>query len=457
MEYHFLGPIEVFHEGEQVPLGGRQRKTLLAVLAANANSVVTADSLVDALWTDEAPPAARRSMQAHVAHLKRALNVDEEELVSVDSGYRLDISRRSDVARFEDAIEQARSLTATDPVAALATYEEALSLWRGEPYGDLGDGIELLSQESQRLAGLRQVAFEERYELALDVRDPASLVPDLKQLCDRYPLNERLAGLYMLALYRSGRQADSLRAFDEMRRRLGTELGIDPSPELDALAQRIREQDEGLSRPPPVRSRPARRRRSVWVAAGIGALLAPVVAIGVWSLLRDPGEATQQPPVAAGDAGTLIAGVTYNDLIGGGWPPNRDLEITVDGGEPIAVTTAFSGEWRLPLAAFGVVLAPGMDIEVTMGGRLMRLMTTASLRFDRVDLDANTIEGTTDAPDGTVLTMWVNEAGRTLEYETRASDGRWAIEPADPVGGAFDIIVAIRGVDGQTDYSYPGP
>ena len=456
MEYRFLGPVEVVHEGRQVSLGGRQRKTILSLLAIQPNSVVTADSLVDALWRDKQPAAARRSMQAHVAHLRKAVNVADDVLISVDSGYRLEIGdHQTDIGSFEAKIVEATELSEHDPVTAKEAFDHALAMWRGEPFGGAADDVEPLQGETLRLKELRLACVEGRYRAALEVDDPATLVPHLQRLTREHPIRERLASTYMLALYRAGRQAAALRAFDDLRRTLAAEVGIEPSPELDDLAQRIREHDSSLGRvtkPGPQAANAGRSSRWLWVAATV-LVLAGVAAV---FSLRDRNEVDSVAPArVAGDGiGNLVAIVTANEINGGGWSPDMEIEVSVDGSNWMNETVPPDGFWWIPLDARGIELEPGSEIRVRVDGETVHSMTAADLTFDRIDLAGHVIEGTTNAPDGTAVSVWVNEPGRILSYAAHVENGRWRIEPVDPVGSRFDVLVALNAFGGQSDFGY---
>lgn len=243
MEFRLLGPLEVIHAGDLVSLGGPQRRMVLALLLTRSNDVVSTDFLIDGLWGDNPPEAARKSLQAHVASLRRVINVDGELLRSRPPGYVLEVDAdQLDWLRFERAVGEARALLDSDPGATLSLLVEALGLWRGAPVADLGDepGLRpfITRMEQLRLEGL-----ETRIEADLAVGGHQAVVGELEGLAREYPLRERLWAELMLALYRSGRQADALRAYQEARQVLTEELGIDPSPLLQVLEQRILDQD----------------------------------------------------------------------------------------------------------------------------------------------------------------------------------------------------------------------
>ncbi len=216
---------------------------VLAVLLASANKVVSQDALIEAVWAGEPPEAAKATLHSYVSLLRKELG---GEIAREGDGYRVVVEDDSlDALHFERLVIDGRKELGSDPASALATLQEALELWHGLPYGDLS-GAPALMAEVSRLDELRVTAVESRVEAALAVGNHASVVGELETLVREYPYRERLRGLQMLALYRSGRQAEALRAYQRARTLLGEELGIEPSPELRDLEQRILEQDAGL-------------------------------------------------------------------------------------------------------------------------------------------------------------------------------------------------------------------
>jgi DNA-binding SARP family transcriptional activator len=247
MELRLLGPIEVASDGRSVSLGGRQRRTLLAILAVHAGEPVTTDRLIDELWGDTPPQTARKTVQAHIAHLRRALNVEENVLESADQGYVLRLDRLDfDVRRFEDLIGDARLHRATEPDTAADTLQRALSMFRGPPLVGAADDAFSLRIERARLDELRLSAMEDRLDALLASGESESVAAEADALVAEYPLRERIWGLLMVALYRSGRQGEALQAYARARHRLAEELGLDPSSALQSLEQRILDHDSDL-------------------------------------------------------------------------------------------------------------------------------------------------------------------------------------------------------------------
>lgn len=240
---HFgiLGPLEVIRDDAPLPLGGQKQRAVLAVLLLDANRVVSVDRLLDSVWGENPPRTALTSLQNFVSQLRKTLGPDVLETRA--PGYRLNVAAGAvDVDRFRAAVDDARSL---DPEERSTKLREALSLWRGSPLADFE--FEAFAQsEIARLDELRLSALEDRIEADIEAGENATLVGELEGLVAEHPLRERLRGHLMLALYRSGRQAEALQVYQEGRRALIEELGIDPGPALQELHGAILRQEVGL-------------------------------------------------------------------------------------------------------------------------------------------------------------------------------------------------------------------
>lgn len=244
MEFRLLGPFEVSDGNGPIPLGGPKQRTVLVHLLNRPNRLVPADRLIDEVWGDDPPEAARNSLQSYVSHLRRALG--PERLEGRSRGYVLHVDPSEvDAVRFEAIVGKARTLAATDPAAAAQGYTDALAIWRGPALDDLADQPSL-RPEIARLEELRTASTEERVTTELTLGRHAELIPELDTLTAKYPLRERLWGQLMVALYRSGRQGESLAAFRRARDILAEELGISPSSELQHLHERVLRQDPSL-------------------------------------------------------------------------------------------------------------------------------------------------------------------------------------------------------------------
>jgi DNA-binding SARP family transcriptional activator/ABC-type transport system substrate-binding protein/streptogramin lyase len=280
MEFRLLGPVEAVRDGGSLTLGGAKPRALLGFLLIHANEVVSRDRLIEALWGDRPPGTADHSLDVQVSRLRKVFEPDDV-LLTRSGGYVLEVDReRIDVHRFERMLEEGRRANAAgDSAAALATLSAALGLWRGPAFADLA--YESFAQtEIERLEELRLVAVEERIEAELALGQHDKLVPELESLTAKYPLRERLRGQLMLALYRSGRQAEALRVYTETRRQLVDDLGIEPSESLRALEQAILKQDPALAPPRPRAAGALRRRRALFGVATLvlaGAAVAAVV------------------------------------------------------------------------------------------------------------------------------------------------------------------------------------
>ncbi len=238
-----LGPIEVLHDGHAVALGGPKQRAVLACLLLQANHLVSSEALIDTLWGEEPPDTARNTLQGYVSHLRHAL--EDGTLEGHPPGYVLHVQPGDvDALRFDDLVREARGLV-DEPARASALLSDALGLWRGPALADVVQEASLTG-EAARLEESRLTALEDRVEADLDVGRHAQLVGELDALTGRHPLRERLWGQLMLALYGAGQQADALRAYQRLRTLLSEELGLDPSPRLMQLQERILLHDPSL-------------------------------------------------------------------------------------------------------------------------------------------------------------------------------------------------------------------
>ena len=259
MEFGILGPLEVRADGRTVALGGARPRAVFAVLALNANQPVSAERLAVALWGEDAPPSAVKTIQVYVARLRKALD-DPDRLVTTPAGYCLRVRPGElDAERFERQVAAGRdALAAGRGDEAAAELGEALKLWRGPPLAELAS-LPFAPAEIARLEEQHLAALEVRVEADLAAGRHAELVGELQQLTREHPWRERLHAQLMLALYRGGRQADALEAYRHAREVLVEQLGIEPGPELHDVQQAILEQDPALDAPPVAAAVPAAR------------------------------------------------------------------------------------------------------------------------------------------------------------------------------------------------------
>src|SRR5215207_152092 len=238
-----FGVVDVVDDdGVSLRIGGPKERAVLARLAIDPGSWVSESRLVDALWPQDPPPSAHRTLQKYFSRLRRALR-GSVTLETRRSSHRLLVDHHTlDVAAVEHALVEARrELDVGRTSEAVARLTAAQRLAGGTPLGDLADQP-WAQAAAVRLDALCLRVVEERLTASLAVIDPSALIAELEHLCAELPLHEGFHRLRMLALYRSGRQADALRVYQQLRRRLRDELGIDPSPGVRATEQAILEQ-----------------------------------------------------------------------------------------------------------------------------------------------------------------------------------------------------------------------
>src|SRR3954463_13224526 len=246
MDYRVLGPLEVLAPAGPVPLPSAKQRALLAILLLHAGEVVSTDRLIEALWGEDPPDTASKALQVHVSQLRKALPADV--IRTRPPGYSLDVASDDlDLDRFRRLHDDARVLAGSEPGRARELLVEALSLWRGPPLADLTYAT-FAQADIARLDEMRIAAIEDRIAADLALGRHSELVAELEPLIAAQPHRERLRAQLMLALYRSGRQAEALEAFRDARAVLTEELGIEPGRELRELHQAILEQDPSLDR-----------------------------------------------------------------------------------------------------------------------------------------------------------------------------------------------------------------
>ena len=253
MEFKILGPLEA-REGERVlACKGAKQRLLLGVLLLHANEVVSSDRLGEALWGERPPATGSKALQMHVSELRDLLEPERARgrpgrmLVTRPPGYELRVEEgQLDLQRFEHAVDEARAAARAGlPRQAADGLREALALWRGPPLADLGYE-DFLQADIARLEELRLGALEDRIDADLALERHAEVPAELESLVARHPLRERLRAQLMLALYRSGRQAEALEVYQDARWALTDELGIEPGREMQELQQAILRHDPAL-------------------------------------------------------------------------------------------------------------------------------------------------------------------------------------------------------------------
>ena len=306
VEFRILGPLEASEDGRVCPLGGAKQRALAAILLLHANEVVSTDRLIDELWGEQPPATANHVIQVYVSQLRKTLGNGGDGarlLVTKAPGYMIALDQgQLDLLRFEHLVADARRVRDEgDPATASAMLAEALALWHGPPLADFA--YEPFAQTAiARLEKLRVTATEDRIDCELALGRHANVVGELESLVAQHPLRERLRSQLMLALYRSGRQAEALDAYQAARRTLDAELGIEPSPALRELEQEILNQDPALAAPPaPASSGGAvAARRGTWVVAVAIVLLAAAGIVAGLLLSRGGNELSRLPPNSVG-------------------------------------------------------------------------------------------------------------------------------------------------------------
>jgi DNA-binding SARP family transcriptional activator/ABC-type transport system substrate-binding protein len=446
MEFRLLGPLEVLRDGRVLAVGGAKQRALLALLLLHANEVVSRDRLIDELWSERQPGTADHSLDVQVSRLRKALEPDEP-LETRGSGYMLTIDpEQVDARRFEHLLEEGRRANAAGkPAQAASLLREALGLWRGDALADLAYEA-FAATEIERLEELRLVAIEERIDAELALGQHATLVSELEALTARHPLRERLRAQLMLALYRSGRQAEALRVYADARKRLVEELGLEPGQPLRELEQGILRQDPLLAATPPAAGR--KRRRTVVTAialpVGVG-----VVAAGV--LLWHSGtQSSHAQPLAQPESVTLIAAKTGRVV--GNAPVTAPVLSRFGAGALWSVS--FQGDLtRIDLATHKTVsigLGIAAPCGLTVGAGSVWVTDCSSPKLVRVDPKLNPPVATS-IPLPTANVHPVNAtgevalgAGSVWVGQGQLNPGSW-VDRFDPATGKLRKRIAILG------------
>ena len=323
MQFRILGPLEVSDDGRPVEIGPGRQRALLLLLLLHEGEVVSTDRLVDELWGERPPPTAAKALQGYVSQLRRVL--PEGAIETHGSGYVLR-SGPSDREEFEELLSAAHGRPPREAERMLRT---ALGLWRGPALADI-EYEPWAQPEIARLEELRQVALEERIAADLELGEHVRAVPELEALVAQHPLRERLSALLMLALYRSGRQADALESYAIARRKLTDELGIEPGPELRDLQRRILEQDPALTPQAPLLA--AAVRRAPWLVL-VGGLMLVAAAVAAGVILT------------SGSGGARLAAPNSLGVIDPG--SDRLVRVIAVGGTPTSVAFGDQAVWVL--------------------------------------------------------------------------------------------------------------
>ncbi|MCU0270375.1 MAG: winged helix-turn-helix domain-containing protein [Acidimicrobiales bacterium] len=427
MEVRILGPVEVERDGAAVALEAAKQRALVTVLALYAGHPVSLDVLVAALWGEEPPRTAAKTLQGDVSSLRRLLGA--EQIVTTPTGYRLDVSREQvDVLHAEDLIRAAQECRRDDPQRACELAAAALDLWRGEPLVDLADSP-LRSGHAARLEELRYAARAGRIDADLALGRHREVIPELRQLVADLPLREHLWADLILALYRADRQAEALAAYQELRCTLVDELGVEPSTTVQELECRILLHDPGLALtpPPPPHNLPAP------VSSFVG---------------RD---------VEVSRVQEALGGHRLVTLLGPGGVGKSRLAIEV---ATTLLTDTPDGAWWVDLASVG----PGADLLDEMAGTLgvsppmgvgLEAALVAHVRRRRLLVVLDNCEHVVASAAG--LATWLLEAGSMVRVLTTSrvplglpGEQQWLVEPLrvpepdDPELGSCDAVRLFR-------------
>jgi DNA-binding SARP family transcriptional activator/ABC-type branched-subunit amino acid transport system substrate-binding protein len=333
LDFRILGPLEVRDGLQALHLGGVKQRGVLAILLLRANEVVSSDRLIDELWGESPPEDAAMALQAHVSRLRKALPGGTSVLATQAPGYVLRLAPgQLDLDRFQALVREGHSaLVAGDARRATDDLRFALDLWRGRPLADLED--EPFARDA--IAQLEDAwldAVGARIDADLALGRHAELITELRALVRAHPLRERLREQLMLALYRSGRQAEALDVYTDSRRTLTDELGLEPGPALQRLQQRILVQDPGLEAAARARA-PSRATPRGLIAVGVAAASAAVAAVAAAVLASGSGGPT---PAASG--GAIISIDTGTGKVG------RSIPV---GSTPTSVSVGEGAVWVL--------------------------------------------------------------------------------------------------------------
>jgi YVTN family beta-propeller protein len=278
LTFSLLGPLEARVDGEPLPLGGARQRSLLALLLLHANESVSRERLIEGVWGAERPSTIGAALNVHLSKIRKLLAAagTDATLVTELHGYVLEVDpERLDVHCFERRIREGRqALVAGRAEESAATLDRALALWRGPPLAELALDASV-DATLARLGELRLSGLEDRFEAELQLGRHTELVAELEEFVREHPLRERARAQLMVALYRSGRQAEALKAYRDVRTLLADELGLDPGPELQRLEKAILVQDASLAAAEPRRF--FRRDRAQRLAAVIAVAVAATV------------------------------------------------------------------------------------------------------------------------------------------------------------------------------------
>jgi DNA-binding SARP family transcriptional activator len=459
VEFRLLGSLAAVQNGAALPLGGRQQRALLAMLLLRPNTVVPAEQLIDGLWGERPPPTASTMVQVYVSRLRKALGRDL--LLTRAAGYELAVEpAQTDVGRFETLVATAAETTDAPETARL--LREALALWRGPALAEFAYET-FAAVDAERLEELRLATLGERIDAELALGRHAELVPELEALVAAQPLRERSRAQLMLALYRTGRQADALEAYRTGRRVLVEQLGLEPGPALRRLERQILGQDPALDAAP--RAEPLRvagDERKV-----VSALFADVAGFRDSGLDPEDARAVLDPFLARvrselerfGGTVQPLVGTTLAAVFGAPIAHEDDAERAVRAAlaciELVATAEIADPELRLELRAAvdtGEVLVSGDGSPPGNGQVVGEAISTADRL--RAAAPANTVLVTDSTYRATAAAIDYLPADAPAVPGRRGSMLVWhAVAPKAPIGTGRSLTrqVALVGRDGELE------
>ncbi len=397
VEYRVLGSLEVVSDGAKPDLGPPKQRALLAALILHANEIVATDRLIDLLWADRPPRTASHSIQIYVSELRKAIAplTRDQVIVTRSPGYRLEAEPDSiDARRFERLLDEATAaLRGGDPTEGTAKLREAMALWRGPALSEFAYE-EFAQSEIRRLTDLRLAGLEELAAVELGAGRTAQALSVLETAIREDPLRERLRELLMLALYRSGRHAEALRTYEAFRTKLAEEMGLDPSPPLRRLQERILLHDAGLA---PIETPPAE----------------PVAARNPYKGLRPFGEQ---------DAGDFFGRTSLAEHV---------LDALRDGSRLVALVGP-SGSGKSSVVAAGVI--PGLREGALSGSGRWEIATFAPGPHPLEELETAVVRAREDRPLLLVIDQFEEVFSLTAEPERERFLGALAEAVTDPSG-----------------------
>ncbi|OAI54146.1 hypothetical protein AYO48_01280 [Gaiella sp. SCGC AG-212-M14] len=409
IEFRVLGPLEVRVGTRLIPVGGPKPRAVLALLLLRADEVVSVERLIDEVWGEDPPPSAGHSLEAYVSRLRSILAGGGPALVRHAAGYSLRLNGALlDSRSFAELADKASQAVENDPEGAAELAMRALELWRGPALAGIALGSSSRA-EAERLDELRLRVLEQRVDAELALEHEASLIGELQVLVAQNPYRERFVAQLMLALYRTGRHADALEAYEKTRGILD-DVGLQPSTELQQLSGQIVRQEPQLSRPASARHRetkyPAMRSKSNVIGLALGSALVAVMVVTASGSGPQPATAAAAAPnshrvalvLPRSPAGNLIT-ARYRDRFR--WLTTGRSKLR---GETILAREIGSGthagdafENRLRSGRVGLVIWVADDASARPPASLVRAAPATKFVFVDTSLHALSLEGVPNA------------------------------------------------------------